>query len=104
MAELTLPRVKQAPRRSGAVRLLTRDPGTASALLLAAAFLLLGVLYPLFEILSQGFFASSGARRGEFDLAAYQSVLTRPVYQTIILNTLKLGMITAVLGTMLGFL
>jgi iron(III) transport system permease protein len=67
--------------------------------IVAAAFVVVFVVYPLFQILSQGFF-----RRGEFDLGAYASVLTRPIYQTIIANTLVLGIIVSVLGTAIGFL
>jgi iron(III) transport system permease protein len=67
--------------------------------IIAAAFVLVFVVYPLIQILSQGFF-----RRGEFDLNAYTSVLTRPIYQGIIANSLVLGVIVSVLGTAIGFL
>lgn len=85
-------------------RATTRDPIFVACLLLVTAAVLVFVVYPLFQILSQGFFVSSGARRGEFDLAAYARALTRPVYQTVILNTLRLGIATSILATTLGFL
>lgn len=99
MADLVLPKPGARSRRRNPLRALARDPGFSVAVLIAGGTILLFVLYPLSQILSQGFF-----RRGEFDLSAYQSVLLRPVNQTIILNTLRLGVITALLGTAIGFL
>src|SRR5919198_5344592 len=43
-------------------------------------------------------------RRGSFDLAAYQSVLAKPVYHRVMLNTLVLGALAAISGTVAGFL
>ncbi len=90
----TLP--KEGPRIRG---LLVRDPGLWLTLAVVGGVVLVFVAYPLWQILSQGFFN----RRGEFDLGAYAAVLTRPVYQTVILNTLVLGVITAALGSAVGF-
>src|SRR6266487_2596466 len=99
MAHLALPRTDFASRHWRAVRVAAGDPGFVVALVLVTAVVLIADLYPLFQILSQGVLT----RRGEFDLGAYQSILTKPVYQTIIFNTLKLGGTTALLGTAIGF-
>ena len=76
------------------------NPGLWLTLAVVAGVVALFIAYPLWQILSQGFLN----RRGELDVAAYTSILTRPVYQTVVLNTLQLGAITALLGTALGFL
>jgi iron(III) transport system permease protein len=99
MAEVAIGQRRSAWRLDG-LRAAARDPGFVVALAVVTATVLLFIVHPLFQILSQGFFT----RRGEFDLSVYQSVLSRPTNQTIILNTLKLGAITAVLGTSIGFL
>jgi iron(III) transport system permease protein len=87
-------------RPFASIRAGARDPVFLVALLVSSAFVLLFVLYPLFRILSQGFFTD----RGVFDLGAYARVLTRPVYQTVIANTLKLGISAAIISTAIGFL
>src|SRR6266516_1360665 len=99
MADVTLTRLGRA-RRWRLGRIAASDPGFVAALLLVSLFVAVAVLYPLFQILSQGFFT----RRGELDLSVYQSIISRPVYQTIIQNTLTLGTTTAILGTTTGFL
>jgi iron(III) transport system permease protein len=81
-------------------RLSVGQPGTWLVLALTTGSVLLFVLYPLWEILSEGFFN----RQGEFSMAAYISILTRPVYQTVIYNTLILGTIAACFGSAVGFL
>jgi iron(III) transport system permease protein len=92
------PRVSRAGRL-GDFRRLAQDPTLLAGLALAAAFVALFVVYPLARLLSEAFF-----RRGSFDLGAWQSVLTKPVYHRVILNTLALGAIAAVSGTAAGFL
>jgi iron(III) transport system permease protein len=76
-----------------------KDAAFAILGLASGLFVLIFVLYPLVQILSQGFY-----RRGELDLGAYTSVLTRPIYQGIIANTLLLSLIVSTVGTATGFL
>jgi len=93
------PRSRWAAARAGEFRRMAQDPTLLAGLILSAAVVALFVVYPLARILSEGFF-----RRGAFDLTAYQSVLTKPVYHRVILNTLALGVLAAVAGTVAGFL
>jgi len=92
------PRPRGANRRLGEFRRIAQDPTLLIGLLLAVAAVALFVVYPLVRILAESFF-----RRGEFSLAAYESILTRPVYHRVIQNTLVLGVIVAIGGTAIGF-
>ncbi len=78
---------------------LARDPFLGGAFLLTIAFLVVGTFWPLGQILVEGFRSRSGA----FDLASYERVLTRSVFQTIIGNTLVLGVLVAAASTVVGF-
>jgi iron(III) transport system permease protein len=69
------------------------------SLVLVVGFLLVAVFYPLGQMLLEGF----QSRTGQFDLASYERILTRPIFQTIIANTLLLGALVAILSTAIGF-
>jgi iron(III) transport system permease protein len=73
-----------------------RDPVYFVALLLAAAFIALAILYPLAAVLAEAV-SPAGAQ-------ILVDVLRRPVYHRIILNTLVMGLVVAGLGTAIGFL
>ena len=92
------PRPRGANRRLGEFRRIAQDPTLLIGLLVAVTAVALFVVYPLVRILAESFF-----RRGEFSLAAYESILTRPVYHRVIQNTLVLGVIVALAGTAIGF-
>lgn len=74
------------------------DPALWIGLVVAVGVVGVFVVFPLVKILAEGFF-----RRGEFSLAAYESILTRPVYHRVIQNTVVLGALVAALGTGIGF-
>lgn len=88
-------RFTAARRSAGALR----DPFVLGSLGLVLAFLVLAIFYPLTQMLLEGF----RARSGGLDLATYERILTRPVFQAIIANTLLLGVLVAALSTAIGF-
>jgi iron(III) transport system permease protein len=102
LATLTTPAAVTARRpaslRIAEFRRIGQDPALWIGLLVAVACVAVFVVYPLGRILAEGFF-----RRGEFSLAAYESILTRPVYRRVIQNTVVLGALVAALGTGIGF-
>src|SRR4051812_4637810 len=77
----------------------TRDP--ALKLALVALWLLLGlfVLYPLLVMLRTAFFDD-----GQFTLGSVLGVLTKPNHRAAFVNSLWLGVLVGVIGTLLGFL
>lgn len=90
---------RAAPSRLADFRRMAQDPTLLAALVISAGVVALFVVYPLARILGEGVI-----RRGTFDLTAYQSVLTKPVYHRVIQNTLVLGVLAALSGTVAGFL
>lgn len=105
----TLPARAPSKFVSGLVRryreftLISRDPVLFMSLLFCGIFLLIFVFYPLTEAITNGFFNEEGA----FDLtyfARYFDASAGPVNRLILWNTLVMGVLTAILGTLLGFI
>lgn len=78
------------------INAILRDPLLALALLLMIIFVVTAVLLPLIAMIGE-----SASERGQPLFVRY---LTDPVYQTIIINTLVLGVLVGVVGTAVGFL
>jgi iron(III) transport system permease protein len=95
MPGLAVPRWR---RGRGALQTL-RDPFVALSLLVVGVCLVIGIFYPLGQMLLEGF----KGRSGDFDLATYDRVLNRPIFRGIIANTLLLGVLASVLSVLLGF-
>ncbi|HET7770795.1 MAG TPA: ABC transporter permease subunit, partial [Chloroflexota bacterium] len=89
---------RPASIRAAEFRRIAQDPALLIGLSVAVLCVALFVVWPLWKILAEGFF-----RRGAFNLDAWQSVLTRPVYHRVMQNTVVLGTLVAVVGTALGF-
>jgi iron(III) transport system permease protein len=96
-------------RFSGLVRryrefiLISRDPVLFISLLFCGIFLLVFVFFPLARAISNGFFNKEGL----FDLkyfARYFDSYYGPTNQQIFMNTLQMGLLSSVLGTLLGFI
>jgi iron(III) transport system permease protein len=89
-------------RRYREFTLISRDPVLFMSLLFCGLFLLLFVFFPLARAISGGFFNKEGL----FDLkyfARYFDAYYGPVNQQVFLNTLQMGILSSVLGTLLGF-
>lgn len=77
----------------------SRDPLTGYAILVLFAIVLTFVAYPLFEALRLTF-----VQQGRFSLAVWKEILTNKQYLGALAGSVKLGVLTATLSTLLGFL
>jgi iron(III) transport system permease protein len=83
--------------------LISRDPVLFMSLLFCGIFLLIFVFYPLTKAITNGFFSKEGA----FDLkyfARYFEPAAGPVMRQILWNTLLMGTLSSLIGTLLGFI
>jgi len=96
-------------RLSGLVRryrefvLISRDPVLFMSLLFCTLILLVFVFFPLARAIVGGFFNKAG----QFDLTfffRYFDSYYGPVMRQIFWNTIQMGLLTSILGTLLGFL
>lgn len=104
----TIPARAPSRRFSGLVRryreftLISHDPVLFISLLFCGIFLLLFVFYPLAQAITGGFFNTDN----QFDLkyfARYFDSSFGPVMRQILWNTLTMGVLSSVIGTLLGF-
>ena len=90
-------------RRFREYALIARDPVLFMSLLFSGIFILLFVIYPIFRNISGGFFNSEGA----FDLtyfARYFDDYYGPNLRRVFLDTMTMGLLTSVFGTLVGFI
>jgi iron(III) transport system permease protein len=80
------------------LRAVRRQPTEATLALAAAAILLIVVLYPLGTVLAEAVIGERGV-----DLSPIIRILASPVGRTVIVNTIVIGILAGVLGTLLGF-
>ena len=81
-------------------RLILRDPVLAATILLVAASLVLFILWPLYEVLWEGFFNEKGA----FTLQYFHEGLTKSDNIRTLANTIWLGVFVSAVSTFIGFL
>ena len=81
-------------------RLILRDPVLAATILLVAASLVLFILWPLYEVLWEGFFNEKGA----LTLQYFQEGLTKSDNIRTLANTIWLGVFVSAVSTFIGFL
>lgn len=87
--------VRRSRFRSEIVRIL-QDPLLTIGLLIAVVFVLVAVIMPILSMI--------GAGLSQEGLPYFERYLGQPAYQTIITNTIVLGLTVATLGTFVGFL
>ena len=87
-------------RKLDELRLITRDPMLAATILLVAASLVLFILWPLYEVLWEGFFTE----QGEFTLKYYRDSLGKTENIRTLGNTIWLGVFVSAVSTLVGFL
>src|SRR5437870_974485 len=75
-----------------------REPAVAVLASAAAALLAVILLYPLAIVLREGMIGDRG-----FDPSPVVRVLASPVPRTVVGNTLTMGLLAGLLGTLLGF-
>ena len=87
-------------RKLDELRLITRDPMLAATILLVAASLVLFILWPLYEVLWEGFFNE----QGDFTLKYYHESLGKTENIRTLGNTIWLGVFVSAVSTLVGFL
>lgn len=90
-------------RRYREFSLIARDPVLFMSLLLSGIFIFIFVAVPLYRTISGGFFNTEGA----FDLtyfARYFDDYFGPGLRKVFLDTMTMGVLTAVFGTLVGFI
>ncbi len=94
--------MRRAARRGQAtlagLRALWREPLLLVAILAIFYFLLLFVVFPIFQV-----FKTSLVVKGRFDPSNYLAVFSATYYYVPFLNSMLLGTITATAGTIVGF-
>ena len=82
------------------LRLILRDPVLAATILLVAASLVVFILWPLYEVLWEGFFTEKGA----FTLQYFRESLGKSENLHTLANTVWLGIFVSTISTFIGFL
>jgi iron(III) transport system permease protein len=82
------------------LRLISRDPSLAAAILFVAASLVLFILWPLYEVLKEGFITTEGY----FTLKYYREALASSENLRTLGNTIWLGVFVSAVSTLVGFL
>lgn len=86
-------------RKKNETRMIMRQTALLVAIIVVIALLLLFVIYPLVKVLLFGLTDESG----KFSLKSISSILTTPRYLSTLGRTLGLGLIVAVLSTIIGY-
>ena len=81
-------------------RLILRDPVLAATIVLVAASLVVFILWPLYEVLWEGFFTEKGA----FTLQYFRESLGKTENIQTLANTVWLGVFVSTISTFIGFL
>ena len=81
-------------------RLILRDPVLAATIVLVAVSLVLFILWPLYEVLWEGFFTEKGA----FTLQYFRESLGKTENIQTLANTVWLGIFVSTISTFIGFL
>ena len=87
-------------RKLDELRLITRDRILAATILFVAASLVLFILWPLYEILQEGFRAADGS----FTVSFYREALSNAENLRTLGNTIWLGVFVSAVSTIVGFL
>ena len=87
-------------RKLDELRMIARDPILAATILFVAASLVLFILWPLYEILQEGFRAADGS----FTVSFYREALSNAENLRTLGNTIWLGVFVSAVSTIVGFL
>jgi iron(III) transport system permease protein len=85
--------------RSNDIRKLLGEPGLLFAILIIFYLLIVFVIFPIFQV-----FKTSLSYDGGFSARNYAEVLSRSYYIEPFFNSMLLGIITATIGTLIGFM
>lgn len=90
-------------RRIREFSLISRDPILFLSLLIAGIIIFLFVIFPIFRTVSRGFFSNEGV----WDLtyfARYFDIYYGPGLRRAFADTMTMGLLTAIFGTLVGFI
>ena len=82
------------------IRLILRDPVLTATIVLVAVSLVLFILWPLYEVLWEGFFTD----KGSFTLQYFRESLAKSENIQTLANTVWLGIFVSTISTFIGFL
>ncbi len=97
------PRLGGLERRFREFALIFRDPVLFMSLLFSGIFIVVFVILPIFKTISGGFVSKEGA----FDLSYFSRYFDSyygPAMRQSFLDTMTMGLLTAVFGTFIGFI
>jgi iron(III) transport system permease protein len=80
--------------------MIMRDPVLAATIVFVAASLVLFILWPLYEVLWEGFINE----KGDFTLQYYSAALAKTENIRTLANTIWLGIFVSAVSTFIGFL
>lgn len=81
-------------------KMLIRQPVLVVTILTIFAALILFIIFPLFKVLQLSLTADNGA----FSIEALKEVVMNPNYRHTFLNSMQLGLIVAVISTIIGYI
>lgn len=102
-AGTSIKRISGFVRRYREYAVIARDPVLFMSLLLSGIFIFIFVIVPLFQTMSGGFFDAEGA----FDLTYFERYFDAyygPAMRQVFRDTMTMGLLTAVFGTLVGFI
>ncbi len=82
------------------LKMLRKEPVLLAFIIVLIALLTLFVIYPLFMILRY----SISSEEGKFSLETIKAVLANSSYRVTFFNSIKLGLISAVIATIIGYI
>lgn len=80
--------------------MVLKEPLVVFVIIAIAAALVLFVLYPLYSVLKTSLMQSDGT----IGLEVYRNLLAKSYNRRPLVNSIRLGVIVAVLGTIIGFI
>ena len=87
-------------RKLDELRMILRDPMLAATIVFVAASLVLFILWPLYEVLQEGFVTENGM----ITLQYYREALSKSDNLRTLANTIWLGIFVSTVSTFIGFL
>ncbi len=94
--------VQSVTRRYREFKLIAQDPVLLAGLLVSGVFILVFIVWPLVRVIVQGFFTLEGQFSLEHFRRYVDPYYTR-YYQQVFFDTMRMGILSALFGTALGF-
>ncbi len=82
------------------VKMIFKEPGLALTVIVVFALILLFVIYPLLNV----FMYSITDDQGSFNFASVIDIFNKTRYRTTFMNSVKLGIISAIISTIIGYI